>query len=173
MSKATIAEMKEQLQGDDSILVDYSAALVEGADVFFSKLIDVLPSLKDTYLIIPEGIINKVNDRLESKNAKTQQAAAKAAEWLQRAVDLSSGDDYKVIIVMEPAGAFEEKTILNQVSFLLPEHNVLLITQDMNMTQKARALRNPSTQKGHKLHCCKINPEGRLGLYYFPADNTK
>lgn len=171
MNKALVKEIKEQLQGDDSILVDPSAAFVEGAEVFFGKLVEVLPGLKDTFLILPEGIINKVNEKLQSQDPKVQEEGVKAADWIQKAVDMSENDDYKVIIVGEAVGAYEGQTILDQVSFLLPNHNVLLITQDQNMTLKARALRNPATQKGHKLHCCLVKPEGRLGLYYFPSDS--
>lgn len=35
-----------------------------------------------------------------------------------------------LIFVGESTGAFSEKTVLNQVSFLCGNHNVLLITQD-------------------------------------------
>ena len=173
MASAKVKDIREQIQGDDSIIIDTSAIMAEGADIFFSQLVEALPSLKDTYLIIPQEAIEKVNVRLESKSSRTAAIAAKAAEWLQKAVELTEGKDYRVIIVGAAEGAFEDKTILNQVSFLMPNHNIMLITQDRRMTQRARALRDPAIQGDSKLHCCYIRPEGRLSLYQFPTDNTR
>lgn len=169
MAAGNRSEFIKQLEGDDSIIVDTSAIMAEGSYEFFAELLEVLPKL-DTLLIIPQEAIDKVNARLENRVKKIAEAARKAAEWLQRAVDLSAGDDFKVIVVGSAEGAFEEKTILNQVEFLLPNHDVMLITQDMEMTRKARRLRNPSVQGDHKLHCCRITPEGKLGVYRFPHE---
>ena len=168
----SIKSIKDQLQGDDSILIDTSAITADGAVEFFSQLIEALPKIKDTYLIIPNEAIVKINARMESKNKKVADQAIRSAEWLQKAVNLSDGDDFKVIIVGDSEGAFEDKTILNQVKFLLPQHNIMLITQDLRMTVRARNLRDPATQGNHKLHCCMIRPEGKLGLYQIPVNNA-
>ena len=173
MAATKVKDVKDQLQGDDSVIIDTSAIMTEGSSAFFSELIEALPKLKDTYLIIPQEAIEKVNARIESKNARSAKLAQAAVEWLQKAVNLSVGDDFKVIIVGAREGAFEDDTILNQVKFLLPNHDIMLITQDPRMTRRARDLRDPATQGNHKLHCCYIRPEGRLGLYQFPSDATK
>lgn len=38
------------------------------------------------------------------------------------------------------------------------------------MTIQARKLREKLKLKDKKLHCCKIMPDGRLGLYRFAND---
>lgn len=170
MAELSIKEIREEIQGDDSILVDPSAILVDGSNEFFSALVDALPKLKEVTLIIPYAVIDKVNQRLDSKVKRVADPAIAASVWLNKAVANASSAKAQVVVVGEPTGAFEDQTVLNQVSFLLPRHNVLLVTQNPVMTKKARALRDPVRQAKHKLHCCLVKPDGKLGLYKFPSD---
>lgn len=171
MTKIEEKKLIDSLNGDDSILVDGQAIFAPGADKFFSDFLTVLPKLKKVNLIIPDSAIRKLNEKVES--LKTNEAKEKlipTVNWVQAAVDNSNSNRSQVIIVGDPLGAFADKTILNQVQFLLPRHNVLLITQSEAMTKKARELRNPAIQNKFKLHCCRIKEDGTLGLYYFPTD---
>lgn len=168
MTKKQEKELIESLGDDDSILVDGSVIFEEGATVFFTNLLELLPKLKKVSLILPDSCIRRLNSKIEkAKSEDNINKLSSIATWVQQAIDLSEGKKPQVIIVGDPEGAFEDKTILNQVRFLLPQHNVLLITQSEVMTKKARDLRNPQLQNNHKLHCCKMKPDGTLGLYYF------
>ena len=42
--------------------------------------------------------------------------------------------------------------------------------QELVRREKARKLREKLKLKDKKLHCCKIMPDGRLGLYRFAND---
>lgn len=171
MAGLGLGKFKEMLGKDDSLLVDSSSLTADGADLFFTSLVAVLPRLRKYTLIIPLEAVNGVNEGLESADPVVKERSRKAAVWLNQAVALSDPANPYVIFVGEAKGAFADKTVLNQVSFLMPNHNVLLITQDEERTKKARALRKPATQGDHKLHCCRIKPDGTLGLYYFPEDD--
>lgn len=170
MTNRSISAYREELGADDSILVDSSALTAAGADVFFGGLVDFLPKLGNYTLIIPLEAVNRINAELASPVPAIREAAAKAVSWLNKAVALSAGKSPRVIFVGEAKGAFADMTVLNQVAFLMTRHNVLLITQDEERTKAARGLRNPSKQGDHRLHCCRIKPDGTLGLYYFPED---
>lgn len=174
IDNGTLEKIKEQIGDDDSILVDGSAMLVEGSAEFFKDLVAVLPRMKNKTLIFPIEGVNKVNSALDSKKADIKALAEKAITmWLSSAIDYSQKIGSNLIFVGEATGAFSEKTILNQVSFLCGDHNVLLITQDVNMTIKARELRSKINLKDKKLHCCKIMPSGKIGLYRFSGmDNN-
>lgn len=169
MNNEILEKIAEQIGTDDSILVDGSAMLTEGSPVFFQEFLSVLPKLKDKNLIIPIEGINAVNAALDSSDEAVKKLADEVVTlWLSKAVDYSRKPGSNLIIVGEPTGAFSDKTILNQVSFLLSDHNVLLITQDQRQTYEARELRDELELKERKLHCCKVMPEGRLGVYRFP-----
>jgi len=168
MTKKEEKELIESLHGDDSILVDPGVIFEEGATEFFTNLMQVLPKLKKTSLILPLAAIERLNNKISrAKSEEYISSLQKIVDWVQIAVDYSDMPNSQVIIVGDAEGAFADKTILNQVSFLLPNHNVLLITESEAMTKKARDLRDPAIQNDHKLHCCKIKPDGTLGLYYF------
>ena len=166
-----VDKMKLMIGEDDSILVDGSALMVEGSIEFFKNLITVMPKFKDKTLIIPIEGVNAVNKALQGRfKAKKAMASDVIKEWLQDAIIYSQKPKSNLIFVGESTGAFSEKTVLNQVSFLCGDKNVLLITQDQKMTIQARKLREKLKLKDKKLHCCKIMPDGRLGLYRFAND---
>lgn len=170
--KETIDKIESQIGMDDSIIVDGSSLLTEGSSEFFSDFLSVLPRLKDKTLIIPIEGINAVNDALESKDERLKKLADDAiSKWLNKATEYSQKKDSNLIFVGESVGAFSEKTVLNQVSFLSSDHNVLLITQDQKLTIEARNLRQKLDLKKHKLHCCKIMPDGHLGLYRISSED--
>ena len=170
--KETIEKIESQIGIDDSIIVDGSSLLTEGSSDFFASLLLVLPRLKDKTLIIPIEGVNAVNEALDSKDERLKKLADEAVtKWLSKASEYSQKKDSNLIFVGESVGVFSEKTVLNQVSFLSSDHNVLLITQDQDLTIEARNLRQKIDLKKHKLHCCKIMPDGRLGLYRISSED--
>lgn len=168
----TLEKIRSQIGEDDSILVDGSSLLAEGSPDFFSELLSVLPKMKDKTVIISIEGVNAVNEALDSSNEALKKIADEAVtKWLDQANKYSQKTNSNLFFVGEPTGVFSDKTVLNQVSFLLADHNVLLITQDPKLTTDARELRKKLELKTNKLHCCKVMPDGRLGLYRFPNED--
>lgn len=172
VDNTVLEKIREQLGDDDSILVDGTSLLTEGSAKFFKELMDVIGKFKSkTFIFCIEGV-NKVNEALAGQDEKEKTLASDAISlWLDRAVKYSQKRDTNLFFVGEPSGVFSDKTVLNQVSFLCYNHNVLLITQNADLTVDARNLRIEMKLEDKRLHCCKVMPDGRLGLYHFSNDN--
>lgn len=172
LNNKVLEKIKEQLGDDDSILVDGSALLTEGSPEFFKDLISVVKKFKNkTFIFCIEGV-NKVNAALDSDDEKEKEIASDAITmWLNDAIKYSQEYNTNLFFVGEPTGVFSDKTVLNQVSFLCANHNVLLITQNTDLTMDARNLREELHLEDKRLHCCKVMPDGRLGLYHFSNED--